>query len=174
MPVWTTWPRFEDGHPVGEGVGVDGIVRDEQADPVERLEVPAEISTDVTAGAGVECGEWFVEQEQPRLGGQRTGQGDTLGLTARQRAGPVLGVVGQTDASQPGSGSIAGDRFGDLASAQPEGDVLDGGQIGEQQVVLKDDGNRPLLGSHEDVRVGIVEWFTVELDTARIDGEQAG
>ena len=46
----------------------------------------AQVAADVAAGAGVERGERLVEQEQAGLGGQRPGQRDPLGLTARQRA----------------------------------------------------------------------------------------
>ena len=98
VPVWTTRPRFEDDDAVGEGVGVDGVVGDEQADAVERGEVAAQVAADVAAGAGVEGGERFVEQQEAGLGGQGAGQGDPLGLAAGQGAGPVVGVVGEPDA----------------------------------------------------------------------------
>jgi hypothetical protein len=35
----------------------------------------------VDTGAGIERGEGLVEQEQARVGGQRTGEGNALGLT---------------------------------------------------------------------------------------------
>ncbi len=102
VPVWTTLPCFEDDDAVGEGVGVDGVVGDEEADAVERGEVAAQVAADVAAGAGVEGGERFVEQQQAGLGGQGPGQGDALGLAAGQGAGPVVGVVGEPDALEPG------------------------------------------------------------------------
>ena len=47
---------FEDDDAVGEGVGVDGVVGDEQADTVEGGEVAAEVAAHVAAGADVEGG----------------------------------------------------------------------------------------------------------------------
>ena len=73
---------LEDDDAVGEGVGVDGIVGDEEADTVEGGEVAAEVAADVAASTGIEGGEGFIEQEQAWLGGQRPGQGDTLRLAA--------------------------------------------------------------------------------------------
>ena len=108
VPVWTTRPRFEDDDAVGEGVGVDGVVGDEEADAVERGEVAAQVAADVAAGAGVEGGERFVEEQQAGLGGQGAGEGDALGLPAGQGAGPVAGVVGEPDALEPVAGSWLG------------------------------------------------------------------
>ena len=97
VPVWTTLSALEDDDAVGEGVGVDGVVGDEEADAVEGGEVAAQVAADVAAGAGVEGGERFVEEQQARLGRQRAGQGDALGLAAGEGARPVVGVVGEPD-----------------------------------------------------------------------------
>ena len=165
---------FEDDDAVGEGVGVDGVVGDEEADAVERGEVAAEVAADVAAGAGVEGGERFVEQEQARLGGQRAGEGDALRLAARQGAGAVMCVVGEPDPIEPGRGSGSGLRFGDAAGAQPEGDVLERGQVGEQQVVLEDDADGSAFRVDEDVGGRVVERLAVELDAALVDRQQPG
>ena len=79
----------EDRDAIGERVGVDGIVGDEHAHPVERLEVPSQVAADAASGAGVERGERLVEQQQPRVGRQRPRECDALRLTARQRPWPV-------------------------------------------------------------------------------------
>ena len=165
---------FEDDDAVGEGVGVDGVVGDEEADAVEGGEVAAQVAADVAAGAGVEGGERFVEEQQARLGGEGAGQGDALGLAAGQGAGPVVGVVGEPDTLEPGGGAGSGVRLGDAAGAQPEGDVLEGGEVGEQEVVLEDDGDGSAFGADEDVGGRIVERFAVELDAAVVDGQQPG
>ena len=111
---------FEDHHPVGEGVGVDGVVGDEEADAVERGEVAAQVAAHVAAGAGVEGGQRLVEQQQPRLGGQRPGQRDPLRLPARQGSGSVAGVVGEPDALEPRRGACAGpSAFGTPRARRP-------------------------------------------------------
>ena len=165
---------FEDDHPVGQGIGVDGVVGDEQPDPVEGGQVTAEVAAHVAAGADVEGGQRFVEQQQPWLGGQGPGERDALGLTAGQGSRAVAGVVGEPDPLEPGRGVGAGLDLGDAAGAQTEGDVLQRGQVGEQQVVLEDDGDRSLLGDHEGVGGRFVEDLAVELDAPLVDRQQPG
>ena len=165
---------FEDDDAVGEGVGVDGVVGDEEADTVERGEVAAQVAADVTAGAGVEGGERLVEQQQAGFGRQRSSQGDALRLATRQRARSVVGMVGEPDACQPVPGPGSRVLFGDPPGSESEGDVLQRAQVGEQQVVLEDDGDRPLLGPHERVGGRVVERLAVELDAPVVDRQQSG
>ena len=164
----------EDDDAVGQRVGVDGIVGDDEADAIERGEVSAQVATDVAAGAGVEGGEGFVEEQQPGLGGEGTGQRDALRLAAGQGAWAVVGVVGEVDTLEPRHGPGSGIGLAHVAGAQPEGDVLQGGEVGEQQVVLEDDGDGPAFGAHEDVGRRIVEGLAVELDAPVVDGQQPG
>ena len=55
----------EDRDSIGERVGVDGVVGDQHAHPVERLEVSAQVAADSASGSGIERGERLVEQQQP-------------------------------------------------------------------------------------------------------------
>ncbi len=165
---------FEDDDAVGEGVGVDRVVGDEEAHAVEGGEVAAQVPADVTAGAGVEGGERLVEEQQARLGGQGAGQGDALGLAAGEGAGPVGGVVGEPDTLEPGGGAGSGVRLGDAAGAEAEGDVLQRGQVGEQEIVLEDDGDGAVFGADEHVGGGVVERFAVEVDAAAVDRQEPG
>ena len=65
-------------------------------------------------------------------------------------------------------------RLGDAAGAQPEGDVLERGEVVEQQVALEDHGDRTPLRGDEDVGRGVVETLPVEVDAAAVDGQQPG
>ena len=69
---------------------------------------------------------------------------------------------------------VRGVRLGDAAGAQSEGDVLERGQVGEQEVVLEDDGDGAAFGADEHVGGGVVERFAVELDAAAVDRQQSG
>ena len=82
---------LQDDHAVRERVGVDGVVGDEQPNAVECGQVLPQISAHVGAGAGVERGQGFVEQQQARLGRQRTGE-PRLVVPDRRRARPVDGA----------------------------------------------------------------------------------
>ena len=83
---------LEDDDPVGERVGVDGVVGDEQAHAVERGEVSPQVSPHVGAGAGVERGKRLVEQEQARLGRRAPGRA-RLVAPDRRRARPGDGAA---------------------------------------------------------------------------------
>ena len=138
-------PAFEDDDAVGQGVGVDGVVGDEQADAVEGGEVAAQVAADVAAGAGVEGGERLVEQEQAGLGGQRPGQRDPLRLAAGQRRGRWPAWSARPTRSSHAAARARAAGLGDAPGAQPEGDVLERGEVGEQQVVLEHHGDRTAL-----------------------------
>jgi PAP2 superfamily len=62
-------PRLHHGsglqhdHTIGEGVGVDRVVRHQQTHPVEAGEVATELTPHLSATAGIECGQRFVEQQ---------------------------------------------------------------------------------------------------------------
>ena len=95
---------LQDHQAVGEHHGVQRVVRDQQRVAAEVGEVPAQLGADLQAGAGVQRGQRFVEQQQARAGGQRTCQCDPLGLTAGQRAGLALRVARQPDPVEPACG----------------------------------------------------------------------
>ena len=133
-------------------------------------------------GAGVEGGERFVEQQQPGLGGERAGQGDALGLAAGERPGLGAGVRrrGRTARATRGARSRA---LGLVvaAGAEAEGDVVERGEPGEQQVVLEHDADGALGGRDERVGGGVVEHGAVERRCGRAsrgcepgDGAQRG
>ncbi len=83
-------------------------------------------------------------------------------------------MVGQADPFQPGAGLPAGVVLGDTPGPQAEGDVLERGEVREEQVVLEDDGYRPPFRGDEDVGRRVVEALAVEVDAARVDGQEAG
>ena len=60
---------------------VDGVELDEQA----------------LAEFQVECGEWFVEQQDARLIGERAGDANALFLSAREQVWFFVGVLREVD-----------------------------------------------------------------------------
>ena len=67
---------------MGERARFNGVVGDEEADAREVVEGLRDAAADGGFGLGVEGGEGLIEDEQVRLDGERTGEGDALGLTA--------------------------------------------------------------------------------------------
>ena len=165
-------PNVHHGDAIGQRVGVHWIVGDHDSDPVERLQVPAQITAHVAACAGIERSQRLVEQEQMWFGRQRTSEGDTLRLTTRESSRRVGGVIGESDTSQPFGGVPP--RLGSRGAPGPqaEGDVLERRKVSEQQIVLEHDADRTLLGRHEDARHRIVDERTVDGDAAIVDRDQ--
>ena len=135
---------LEDHEPVGERGRVERIVGHEQphARGTTRAGSRSSRRTDA-ARALVERGERLVEEQQPRFGGHRPRERDPLGLTARElarlrsrrdrRARPVRAT--------PPRRRVRPRRF-TPAAAEPERDVLEHGEVREEQVVLEDDADR--------------------------------
>src|SRR5215213_8698628 len=135
---------FQDDQAVGEGDGLQGVVGHQQPGAVEGGQVAAEVAADLGAGGGVEGGQGLVQEQQPGVASHGPGQGDPLGLAAGQGPGPGPGVAGQADPLEPDGGPPPGLGLGQATGPEPEGDVLQGRQVGEEQVVLEHEPDRPL------------------------------
>lgn len=136
---------LHDDQPVGQHHGVQRVVRDQDGDGLELGEMPTELGADLQTGAGVQRCKWLVQEQQAGAGGQGTGQGDTLGLAAGQLARLGAAVVREPQAVEPLGGLCAGLRLGGAVTAWSEGHVVQGRQVGEEQVVLEDDADRACL-----------------------------
>ena len=161
---------FEDDDPIGQGVGVHGIVGDEQVNPVIGGQMAAQVAANLSTGAGVEGGEGLVEEQQPGFGGEGPGQCDPLGLTAGEGPGSVLSPVGQADPVEPRRGPGPSLGFTHAPGPQPESHVFESGQVGEQEIVLKDHADGTPIGGNEDVLRRIVQDSTIESKTAVVKG----
>ena len=116
----------------------------------------------------------LVEVDDLRVGGKGAGDGDALLLAARKLAGVVVRPVGQTDLFQhlpaDGVGLLLG-RF--AGNDEALGDVLEGGLVPEQVVVLEDEGR--LFAQTGDVGfddLAEVEGLAVKDEAAAVGGLQ--
>ena len=94
---------FQDDEAIGERGRVERIVGDEQAHAAERGQVSPQLSSHRAPCALVEGGERFVEEQQPRFGGQRARERDPLGLPARECPRLLARERGQVDAIERGA-----------------------------------------------------------------------
>ena len=85
-----------------------------------RADLLAQLQPDL----GVQRGQRLVEQQHPRLDGERPGQRDPLLLAAGQLVRVLLGLGGQADQVQQLGGPLAPLGRADLAHPQAEGHVV--------------------------------------------------
>src|SRR5262249_45146404 len=150
------------------------IVRDEQPNTGERRQVATELTPHVIAGRGVERGQWFVEEQHRRIGREGTGERNTLCLSARELPWPGTGATVETDPLQPVRRTSACLAAAEPSRPQAESDVLERGEMREEQVVLEHHADRSTLGRYVDVSVRVVIHHAVELDAALAQSAQPG
>jgi hypothetical protein len=95
------------------------------------------------AGIGVEVSGRLVTEQQIRSLGQRPGDRDALRLAAGELRGQVVELRSQPDQFQqllPCSGRFA-NGSGVPTLGRREGDVLEGGEVGQEIGALEDVGN---------------------------------
>ena len=75
---------------------------------------------------------------------------------------------------EPPPGSLTCVGLGDTAGAQAVSDVLEHGEVFEQDVVLEDEADRALLGLDEYIGIGVVDDHSIEGDLPVIDRSESG
>ena len=123
----------------------------EQAGSGEGRQVPADLPAQLHLGAGVEGSGRFVQQQQTRIRRQCSSQRHPLRLTTREGPGTGRHVGAEAHPLQPFPGTVPGLAARHPPAAQAEGDVLQGAQVGEQQVVLEDKTNGAPFGWDPDL-----------------------
>ncbi len=127
---------------------------DQHDGALEVAEVGPEEGPDVDARAGVERGHRLVEQQHPRLGGQRAGQCHPLRLTAGELGRATTREVGEPESLEPLRGRCPGAGAGQPGRLRREGDVVAHVEVREEPVVLEDDPGRALVRAQVDLLVG--------------------
>jgi len=147
---------LHDDQPVGQHHGVQRVVRDQDGDGLERGQMAAELRAHLQPGAGVQRRERLVQEQQPGVRGEGAGDGHALRLAAGEPPGPGARVSGQAHAVQPLGGLRASLGLAGAPAARPEGHVVEGGQMREEQIVLEDDTDRARLG-RRTAQIGAVQ-----------------
>ena len=163
---------LEHDEAIGERHRVEQLVGHQHPRAGEGREVETELAAQLGAGTDVERGQRLVEEHQARLDHERPRQRNALLLAPGERSRLGIGTVRETDAFEPRTGAAARVRSCHTAAAKPEGDVLEHGQVREQQVVLEHHPDRPSLRLDEHVPLRIVDDVPVEGHAARFEGEQ--
>jgi hypothetical protein len=122
-----------------------------------------ELDEDLAAGLQVQGAGGLVAQQQPGRGHQGPGDRHPLLLAAGQLAGEVVRPVGEPDLPEHGSDPVARGPAGQLCD---DGDVLLGGQRGDQVEELEDEADvvPPQVG--QLLRVQVRQVAPVDHDPA--------
>lgn len=99
---------LDDDETVGQYHRVERIVRDQHSMTWIVGQMVCEIRANARACARIQCGKRFVEQQQRRVGRERSGERDSLRLATGQGARLVGDVIGEVDSAEPVRGAVAG------------------------------------------------------------------
>ena len=141
---------------------------DEQGSDVQPLLQELELKAHLIPELGVQIAERLIEQQQPRLGDERSGQRDPLLLAAaQQRRGPVL-EGGHADQFQCLAHLVSDLGPAELASLQGIRNVLVNCHVGPDRVGLEHHADSPLVRRHRELPVGDDDRLVAEVDLSRI------
>ncbi len=125
----------------------------------------------------VERGHGLVEQQQLGVRGQGAGDGGSLGLSAGELGGVSVGERLEADLAEPVAGGLAGRVSAAAGASGAECDVVEDGQVREQQGFLGQQGDVPVVRG--DVHLAALaatagELAAVERDVAAVGSQQPG
>ena len=109
----------DDADPVTEGLGLTPVVGHQHRGGAPAPEDAAEILDDPLPGGLIERGERLVEQQELWVQHEGAGQGGTLGLAARERAGLAVRQARDAELIEP----LPHPRGDALASEPPEAET---------------------------------------------------
>jgi hypothetical protein len=155
-------PVVHDGQAVGERERVGRVARDVDRRDGQVAVQLGQLQPQRLARERIEMGERLVEQQHPRLDGERPRQGQAAALGERERRGPAVGAAGQAQARDHHPHTLGDFGRGHRLLLEPEGHVLSHVEVRPQGPLLKHvaDGaaarrqGSHVLSVHEDAAVG--------------------
>ena len=135
-----------DTDTIPEGERLVMIVRDMDRGSAGCVEHGGQFADEAVTKMTVERSERFVEQQHPRCRGERSSEGNTLRLTARECRDRSPFVAGETDQLEEFAHALPAGGRGDLVHPKAELDVLPDVSMWEQGVVLEHQAERADLG----------------------------
>ena len=121
----------------------------------------------------VERAHGLVEHKNARMRRHHAGQRHALLLTARESRGIAVGKIGQTENAQIALGKLFA-RRGVAGILNAGTNVIGHRHIGEQLIVLEQQGAFALLGRQVDARHRVKEGYAVDDDLALVGRLHAG
>src|SRR5206468_10249182 len=119
--------------------------RHENAGHMELGVQPANPLPEVLPDLGVERPERLVEEEDLRLGRERTGEGNALALPSGELRRVGAGEAVELDQAEQLADALLHTLPRPAPHAEPEGHVLEHGHVAEERVVLEDEPDVAVL-----------------------------
>ena len=142
---------LNDHEPIGEDGGINRVMRHEKRRAREITQVSAQLGAYEQAGLGIQRGQRLIQQEQPRVSREGTGQRHPLGLPSGDEPRLRSRQVSDADAGKPRRGPAPCLRLINSVYQRPERDVVEHAEVWKQQIVLKDHPDGPLVRLAMDV-----------------------
>ena len=139
-------PAVHDDDPVSERHGFDLVVSDVDHVFLDLLTHQGKLCPHLAAQFGIEIGERLIKQENAAVLGQSAGHGDTLALTARERAGLAVEEFGQANHLSDLFDLGVDFCFRLLCQTQGKRDILGDVHMRVERIVLKDHRQITLFG----------------------------
>ena len=147
VPICWMRAGAQDDDPVRERERLGLVVRDVDRGDLQALVQRLELVAQLDAQLRVEVGQRLVEEEKARLKDDAARDGDALLLAAGHLRGKLRRVALEVDELQRVLDPLGGLRPPQVAAKlQPEGHVLEDGEVREKRVVLEDHAELALLG----------------------------
>jgi hypothetical protein len=136
---------FKNGEAISEGQGLFLIMRHiNRCNPNPPLNL-TELDLHLTPEFTVQCGEWFVEEQDPRTSHESARQSHSLLLAARKLVGAPFIEPCQTHQVKS-LGDTEGNFFmGDTSDFQPKCHIAEDRQVRKKRVTLKYHRNIPAV-----------------------------
>ena len=139
---------FHDRHAIGQFQCFVLVVRDEHTGEADLLLQFAQPAAHFLAHARVQRAKGFIQQQDARLDGQRTGQCHALALSARELVRQAIAIARQLHQLQQLAHAPAHFRcrrsLRTRADVQAKGHVLEHAHVPEQRVVLEHETHLPV------------------------------
>lgn len=145
---------------------------DEQRRHAALLDHLTHESPQLDTNSEVERRQRLIEQQEPGLTGEGSGERNPLALPTGQLAWVTASEVGGADPFEPVISARSAQVT--VTVADREGDVVTDGSVREQQSVLEHHPEVPVLGAHVQSGVAVGDHLPVDGDGAAIRAGEPG
>lgn len=169
MGVWGFEEAIAHGEDDIAGLGEVAVVGNDEDGAIALVGEVAELVKELGGILKVEVTGRFIGEDDIGIIDEGAGDGDPLAFASGELVAPAVGFIGHTQFIEPMEGGLAcGSGVVEAAAKHGEEEIFDGGELGEEEVELKDkaealgaDAGAPAFG-------GIIDALAAEENLAGI------